>query len=221
MLICIRDILDGATLDALTESLTDDDLFAPGESTAAGRARQVKRNLQAPANLPAVRGATGLIRSLLDGHQVFQAAARPRQIARLMINRYDSGMGYGQHVDAPLMDGIRTDLSFTLFLSPPESYEGGALVIDSGAGEERIKLPAGSLVLYPSRFLHAVETVTAGSRLAAVGWLESRVRSEEQRDLLFDLDTALADLKAGHAGPEDTQNRLTAVRNNLLRLWLD
>lgn len=221
MLICIRDILDGATLDALTDSLADDDLFAPGESTAAGRARQVKHNLQAPAGLPAVRGATGLIQAALDRHQVFQAAARPRQTARLIISRYDSGMGYGRHVDAPLIEGVRTDLSFTLFLSSPASYQGGALVIDSGAGEERIKLPAGSLVLYPGRFLHEVETVTSGSRLAAVGWVQSRVRGEEQRDLLFELDTALADLKAGHADPEDTQDRLAAVRNNLLRLWLD
>jgi PKHD-type hydroxylase len=120
-------------------------------------------------------------------HEVFVAAARPKRLVRLLISRYEPGMTYGTHVDDALMDGVRPDLSFTLFLSDPATYEGGALVIEDTYGERMVKLPAGELILYPSTTLHRVDPVTSGVRLAAVGWVRSYVRDPEHREILFDL----------------------------------
>ncbi|MFA5632143.1 MAG: Fe2+-dependent dioxygenase [Porticoccaceae bacterium] len=219
MLIYITDILPPEMLAAIAEATSDPATFVSGSGTASGKARMAKHNLQADGGNGKIRGALKTIETALLKNALFQAAARPRQLVRLMINRYDTGMSYGSHLDAPLMDGIRTDLSFTLFLSPPESYEGGHLVLEMGHGQESVKLPAGALVLYPTRYLHRVEPVTAGVRLAAVGWVRSHVRDENQRDLLFDLDTALADIRAGN-GAQGLE-RLANLRANLLRLWVD
>jgi len=219
MLIYIRDLLDRAQLDAIAERLAAPGIFAPGASTAAGRAREVKRNLQARSEAPGVKGVLKLIEAALLGHDVFRAAARPRQLVRLVISRYGEGMYYGPHVDAPLMDGVRTDLSFTLFLSSPDDYGGGELVIDMGHGQEVVKLAAGSLVLYPTRYLHQVAPITSGARLAAVGWVRSQIRDEAQRDLLFDLDGAIADLAAGQS--RRAGDGLANLRANLVRLWVE
>ena len=129
-------------------------------------------------------------------------------------------MEYGSHVDDALMNGIRTDVSFTLFLSDPDSYDGGALVIESSGGEDDIKLPAGSLVAYPSTTLHRVQPVTKGARLAAVGWARSFIRDPARRELLFDLDTARQSLFAreGKTAEFDLLSKSTA---NLLRMWAE
>jgi PKHD-type hydroxylase len=147
-------------------------------------------------------------------------AAQPAALARLMLNRYGEGMEYGAHVDAPYIDGVRTDLSFTLFLSDPASYEGGALVIDSAGAEDALKPPAGTLALYPSSFVHRVEKVTRGERLAAVGWVKSRIRSHEHRMMAFELDRIAADIAAIGA-PGDLRDRLLNLRNNFLRTFGD
>lgn len=220
MLTCIDGVIDAPTLTALREQLADPQHFGPGDATAAGRARQVKHNLQGIADRAPVRGATRLLERALLAHPVFRAAARPRQLARLLISRYETGMGYGTHIDAPQIEGVRTDVSFTLFLSEPESYEGGELVIESGAGEDAIKLPAGAVVCYPSSFLHRVAPVTAGTRLVAVGWVQSEVRSAEHRSLLFALDSALSRL-AEQPGDAQALAELSNIRANLIRLWLD
>lgn len=220
MLTCIDGVIDAATLAAVREQLADPARFGSGAATAAGRARQVKHNLQAVDTDPQVRGVTRLLERTLWEHPVFRAAARPRQLARLLLSRYEAGMAYGSHIDAPQIDGVRTDVSFTLFLSEPDSYEGGELVIESGAGEDAIKLPAGALVCYPSSFLHRVEPVTAGTRLVAVGWVRSEVRSAEQRGLLFALDSALARLAEQPGDPAATAE-LSNIRANLVRMWLD
>ena len=219
MLIHIQDVLPPETIAALAELATAQGVFTPGTATAAGRARRVKNNLQANSADRRVRGALKTVEAAVLKNPVFQAAARPRELVRLMLNRYDSGMGYGAHIDAPLMDGVRTDLSFTLFLSAPESYEGGHLVLEMGHGREAVKLPAGSLVLYPTRYLHQVEPVRRGSRLAAVGWVRSLVRDESRRDLLFELDQAMAELRNGHTA--EGLGQLGNVQANLLRLWVD
>lgn len=220
MLTCIEGLLDGPTVAAVREQLQDAALFGPGADTAAGSARQVKHNLQGKAGNADIKGVTGLLQRAIMEHPVFRAAARPNQLARLLISRYEPGMGYGSHIDAPRIDGIRTDVSFTLFLAEPEDYTGGELVLESGAGEDSIKLPAGSLVCYPSSFLHRVEPVTEGTRLVAVGWVRSEVRSAEQRGLLFALDSALARL-AEKPGDSGALAELANIRANLQRMWID
>lgn len=220
MLTCIEGVLDRATLDAVREQLWDPAHFAPGAETAAGRARAVKHNLQGRSGDARVKGVTNLLRRTLLEHPVFLSAARPLELARLLISRYDEGMGYGSHIDAPRIDGVRTDVSFTLFLSDPGEYSGGELVLESGAGEDAVKLPAGALVCYPASYLHRVEPVTGGSRLVAVGWARSEVRSAERRALLFGLDSALARL-AENPGDPAAVAELTNVRANLLRMWTD
>jgi PKHD-type hydroxylase len=220
MIIQIAGVLSPAEADALREGLADPRLWGDGADTAKGRARAVKRNEQARASEPAVSAALARIRSVVLAHPIVRAAAEPERIARLMISRYGEGMEYGAHVDAPYIDETRTDVSFTLFLSDPDAYGGGALVIDAAGSEDRVRLAKGGLVLYPSTYVHRVEPVTHGLRVAAVGWIKSRVRLTEHRAVLFDLAQALADLDASGV-PSATRERLANVRNNLLRLWGD
>jgi PKHD-type hydroxylase len=219
MFMRIAGILDGPSLEAVQSALDDPGLFEDGRRTAGWHAREVKRNLQA------TRGglASGVLRKIeqaLLAHEVLQAAARPKRLVRLLISRYEPGMTYGTHVDDAMIDGVRTDLSFTLFLSDPASYEGGALVVEDSYGERAIKLPAGELILYPSTALHRVEPVTAGVRLAAVGWLRSYVRDAECREILFDLETALRQIHT-QQGKSPVFDTLVKTRTNLLRRWAE
>jgi PKHD-type hydroxylase len=145
---------------------------------------------------------------------------RPKAITELLFSRYQPGDEYGTHVDNPVIDGIRTDVSFTLFLSPPASYEGGELIIDTMAGEEEIKLDAGQLVAYPSTTLHRVNLVTRGERLAAVGWAQSYIRDAGRREILFDLDTARQRLFA-HSGKTPEFDLIAKTAANLFRMWAE
>jgi PKHD-type hydroxylase len=219
MLIRIASLLDAPTLVSLQRALADPTLFVDGRQTAGWHARQVKRNLQARRG-GAVDDALAKIEAALLAHEVFVAAARPKAIVRLLISRYEPGMTYGTHVDDALMGGVRTDLSFTLFLSEPESYEGGALVMDDAYGERAIKLPAGELILYPSTTLHRVEPVTDGVRLAGVGWVRSFVRDGGRREVLFDLETALRSVHEAE-GKTPLFDLLAKTRTNLLRMWAE
>ncbi len=212
MIVQIADVLDAGALEALREALADRDLWIDGRATAAGRAREAKNNLQAAPSSKALQ-ALSLIERAILGNDIFKSAAQPAALARLMLNRYGEGMEYGAHVDAPYIDGVRTDLSFTLFLSDPETYDGGALIIDSAGAEDALKPPAGTLALYPSTFLHRVEKVTRGTRIAAVGWVKSRLRSAEHRSMAFELDRIGADLSALGA-PGELRDRLQNLRNN-------
>jgi PKHD-type hydroxylase len=135
-----------------------------------------------------------------------------------MISRYKPGKQYGTHIDDALMGGLRTDVSFTLFLAEPESYEGGALVVESAAGEQEFKLAAGSMIVYPSTALHRVEAVAKGERLAAVGWARSFIRGSEQREILFDLENARRDIFDLH-GKTPAFDLLSKCSANLLRMW--
>jgi PKHD-type hydroxylase len=165
-----------------------------------------------------VKGAASKVIDALRGHEVFHAAAQPASFIRPTLNRYDAGMQYGDHVDAHYINSERTDLSFTLFLSAPDSYDGGELVIDNAGHEDRIKGAAGTVVLYPSTAVHRVEEVRSGSRICCIGWVKSRVRSAEQRALLFEVEKVIADLReCGTLLP--VYNRLLNVRNNLLRAF--
>jgi PKHD-type hydroxylase len=219
MMLRIAELFDADGLAVLQDRLAEPALFADGRRTAGWHAREVKHNLQARRG-GVVDEALATIRRALLKHEVFAIAARPKAIPRLSISRYEPGMTFGTHVDDALMDGVRTDLSFTLFLSDPESYQGGALVIDDAYGERDVKLPAGELFLYPSTTLHRVAPVTDGVRLAAVGWVRSFVRDPNQRELLFDLETALRAVFA-RDGKSPLFDTLVKTRTNLLRMWAD
>lgn len=219
MYLVIPDVLSTAEVTAARDHLAvAEAAFVSGKTTAGGHARAVKENEQ-------VRGSAGdailkKVESALLAHAVFKAAAQPKAFVRLMISRYRPGMHYGTHVDDALMQGQRTDLSFTLFLASPESYDGGELVIEDNDGERSYKLAAGHLILYPTTTLHHVAAVTRGERLAVVGWVRSYLRDPGQRELLFDLENAIATLRADTA-PRAVLDRLFKVKGNLLRMWIE
>jgi PKHD-type hydroxylase len=215
----ISDVLDGAAITDARRTLAGAD-FADGRATAGWHAKLVKNNLQASAKDAKVVALRETLATAIRGNALFQLAARPKALSPLILSRYEPGMAYGSHVDDALMGGMRTDLSFTLFLSDPDSYEGGALVIESTGGEEDVRLPAGSMVVYASTTLHRVAPVTRGERLAAVGWARSFIRDGARRELLFDLDTARHGLfqREGKTAEFDLLSKCAA---NLLRMWAE
>ncbi|MEM7765080.1 MAG: Fe2+-dependent dioxygenase [Pseudomonadota bacterium] len=216
MMICLDDVLSPEQAIGLQKTLEDSTLFEPGQRTAGGAAKRAKNNLQAVATRPEIRTVLNQVRERLQAHSEFQRFAMPKHLGRLMVSRYEPGMTYGHHFDAAFIEGRRTDLSFTLFLNDPGSYEGGELEIVTPMGRQAIKLPAGCAIVYPSDHLHGVLPVTQGHRLAVVGWIESRVRLAEHRQTLYDFSRALADLPDADS---DAMLRLKMVRNNLRRLW--
>ena len=218
MFIEIADVLSQADLKLAGTLFRQGDAFEDGARTAGRIAQRVKKNEQAkPSGLAA--DFTALVERRLLGNEVFRAAARPNSIIRILLSRYLPGMAYGTHSDDAFMEGVRVDLSFTLFLSELQAYEGGELVIEEPSGERLIKLPAGSLVLYPSTTLHRVAEVTKGERRAAVGWVRSLVRGAEERETLFDLALALRQAEAGC--DNGLVNRLLKIQGALLRRWGD
>lgn len=215
----LADVLTPEQVRAITGRLAaDPEAFVDGRKTAGWQARSVKNNLQATGK--AAEAITELVRTTLMQNAVFKAAAQPKTFVKLLVSRYLPGMEYGTHVDDALMGGVRTDLSFTLFLSDLATYDGGALLIEGNDGNSEVKLPAGSLVLYPTTTLHRVTPVTGGERLAVAGWVRSYIRSHEDRETLFDLDNAIAVLRASSID-RDVMNRLLKVRANLIRKWAE
>ena len=165
------------------------DVFVDGQATANGMSKSVKRNLQ--ADKTQVPTAFEMLEQAIRDHKKFLFYTMPRHISNLLIGKYEPGMSYGTHTDSAIMNnGYRSDISFTLSLSDPNSYEGGELTMETSFGDQRIKLPAGSLVLYPTGGLHRVEEVTSGERVVVVGWLQSRIRDVEKRQILIDMHIA-------------------------------
>jgi PKHD-type hydroxylase len=217
MQIAIGNVLNGEDLATATAALARA-RFVDGRATAGFAARVVKKNQQADdRKLETVRK---LVAERILSNEVFRLAVRPKALTPLMFSRYEDGMHYGSHVDDALMDGLRTDVSFTLFLSEPASYDGGELVIESASGEDAVKLSAGSLVAYPSTALHRVAPVTRGARLAAVGWARSFIRDGARRELLFDLDTARRAMFA-ERGKNAEFDLVSKSLANLLRMWAE
>ncbi|MED5619370.1 Fe2+-dependent dioxygenase [Ideonella sp. BN130291] len=198
--------------------------WVDGLATAGHQGAQVKRNRQLPEGSPVARELGDIILGALERHPLFISAALPGRVYPPMFNRYESGETFGTHVDNALRlipgsaERLRTDLSATLFLADPADYDGGELLIEDTYGVHSIKLPAGHLVLYASSSLHRVEPVTRGARLASFFWVQSMVRDEGQRTLLFDLDTCLQRLAQTRAD-EATRVQLTGCYHNLLRMW--
>jgi PKHD-type hydroxylase len=187
----------------------------------------VKKNEQLPPNSEASRKLGERVIKALTASPLFVSAAIPRQIFPPLFNRYGVGHHFGVHVDNAVrgdhLSGmrIRTDLSVTLFLSEPDEYQGGELMIEDHYGSHRVKLPAGHLVLYPASSLHTVTAVTDGVRVASFFWLQSMIRDDHARSLIFDLDTAIQAL-VGRIGRNDPEVlRLSAVYHNLIRYWAE
>lgn len=193
--------------------------FDDGRKTAGRFAAEVKANDQAApsADLDVLLAK---VERALAANGLFRSAARPKAMTKLILSRYRLGQTYGLHVDDALMQGLRTDLSFTLFLAEPDSYDGGALIIEDSFEARAIKLNPGDMILYPSTTLHRVEPVSRGERLAVVGWVQSLIRDAGQREILFDLDQAV---EATHAstGKSPLFDSLAKTRSNLLRMWAE
>lgn len=197
-----------------------------GRATAGAQAVTVKNNQQLAQDGEPARALRALVLQGLERHATFFSAALPRNVFPPMFNRYAGAANtYGNHVDAAIRYApagrVRTDLSCTLFLCDPDEYEGGDLVVESAAGERRVKLPAGDMVLYPGTSVHRVEPVTRGARVASFFWVQSMVRSEEQRRLLFEMDRALMHLRSTVGEMDAGVVALTGTYHNLLRLWAE
>jgi len=221
MSLILKSVLEREDLDRLREGLAEAS-WASGKRTAGAAARGVKENLQADGSDPRVQALERFVVDAIRRHPLFEIAARPAAMTRLLFSRYEPGMAYGAHTDDALMGPenarLRTDLAFTLFLADRASYEGGGLVIDSALGEQTISLDAGDAILYPAGSIHYVAPVTRGARLAAVGWIQSAVADAGQREILFDLSVTRARLaEAGAARAELLA--LDKSISNLLRMW--
>ncbi len=194
--------------------------FVDGRETAGFSARLVKHNRQAAVADHSLDTVRQLVAERILHNAVFALAVRPKALTPLLFSRTGKGMHYGTHVDDALMRGLRTDVSFTLFLSEPKSYGGGELVIEGTGGEDAFKLPAGSMIAYSATTLHRVNPVTRGERMVCAGWARSYVRDAAQRELLFDLDTARRRLFAREGKSEDFDLISKSV-SNLLRMWAE
>lgn len=219
MIFTIPDLFSSSAVAAMREQLVAAD-WVDGKTTAGWHAKAVKHNQQLDAKHSAAQSLTEQVRQVTLKHPLFQAAARPHCIHTVRFNRYSDGMAYGRHTDNALMNGFRSDLSFTLFLSDPERYEGGALVVEGVDSEQSYKLPAGSMLVYPSASLHRVDAVVSGVRWAAVGWVQSQIRDFARREILFELDTVRRSLFHQY-GKTNEFDLITKSLNNLVRQWVE
>jgi len=225
MLIRIPQVLTRDEVKQCRETLQAAE-WGDGKATAGYLSSRVKDNEQLPELSPMARKLGDLILDALDRNPLFVSAALPLKVVPPLFNRYTGGQSYGGHVDggvrpvAGTSHRVRTDLSATLFLSDPADYDGGELVIEDALGERRVKFPAGDMVLYPGTSVHRVEPVTRGARLAAFFWVQSMVRDEAKRGMLFELDTALQELGKDNA-KQPSVVKLMGVYHNLIRLWSD
>lgn len=200
--------------------------WVDGRLTAGYRSAEVKNNLQLPQDEATTRELSDLIVQALERNAQFISAALPRHVYPPLFNRYEGGMAFGAHTDNAVRQipgthhRLRTDISATVFLSEPREYDGGELVIEDMYGAHSVKLAAGDMIVYPAGSLHRVEPVRHGARLAAFFWVQSLVRDDGARALLFDLDTSIRDLTAQGAD-EGSLLRLTGCYHNLLRRWAD
>lgn len=222
MILSIDNVLTAQELEQIHEILKTGE-FVDGKLTAGTFAKTVKDNYQLKGNTGAATEVKAVINQALKRNALFQAAVRPKSIRPILFSRYEPGMSYGLHTDNALMGDenlTRSDVSLTLFLSAPESYSGGELILDTSLGEQSFKLNAGSMIVYPSTFLHCVGEVTEGIRLAAVTWVQSIVRDAHHREILFDLDTVRRSIFEKH-GKTIEFDLLSKTHANLLRKWAE
>jgi PKHD-type hydroxylase len=223
MLVHIPDVLTKAELAEARHRLSSA-AWGDGRITAGHQSAKVKHNAQLPEESEAARALGAMVVRALERNPLFVTAALPLHVFPPLFNRYEPGMAFGAHVDnamRPLPQSrrsIRTDVSATLFISAPEDYDGGELIVEDTYGRHSVKLPAGDMVLYPATSLHRVTPVTRGARIASFFWIQSMVRDDGERRLLFDLDRAIVELGSG-APDHPALVKLTAVYHNLIRKW--
>jgi PKHD-type hydroxylase len=225
MLIDIPDVLTADQVATARQMLDQAD-WVDGRVTAGHQSARTKHNLQLPEDHPVARQLGDVILAALQRNPLFIAAALPLRVFPPLFNRYEGGGSFGNHVDNAIRQvtgtphRIRTDLSATLFLASPEEYDGGELLVEDTYGVHSVKLQAGHLVLYPSTSLHSVRPVTRGARIASFFWIQSMIRDDGQRTLLFDLDTAIQRINQDVPNHQSSV-QLTGVYHNLLRRWAD
>ncbi|MES2884767.1 MAG: Fe2+-dependent dioxygenase [Pseudomonadota bacterium] len=227
MLLHIPGVLDAQQLAEFDLQLAQaGEAWVDGRVTAGSQGAAVKKNQQLAEHAPLAIQLGNAVLAVLERNALFISASLPHRVYPPMFNRYEGGMTFGDHIDnaVRVLPGsatkIRTDLSATLFLSNPQDYDGGELVVEAPSGTQRIKLAAGDLILYPSSSLHRVTPVTRGVRLACFFWVQSMVRSDAQRALLFDMDRSIQKLTATNADMA-TRVQLTGCYHNLLRMWTE
>ena len=225
MLLSIPDVLTTEQVRQARQIL-DTAEWVDGRVTAGHQSARAKDNLQLPENSAAARDLRDLVLGALGKSPLFISAALPLQVFPPLFNRYAGGQSFGTHVDNAIRQvtgsgqRIRTDISATLFFAHPDEYEGGELVVEDTYGAQSVKLPAGHMILYPATSLHNVRPVTRGARVASFFWIQSMVRDDAQRTILFDLDVAIQRLNSDH--PEHPSAvQLTGVYHNLLRQWAE
>ncbi|HVY66374.1 MAG TPA: Fe2+-dependent dioxygenase [Gammaproteobacteria bacterium] len=225
MLLHIPDVLTAAQVQHARRAL-EAAAWVDGAVTAGFQSTLVKRNSQLPETSPEARELGDVVLRALNGNPLFASAALPARVFPPLFNRYAEGQAFGNHVDNAIRQvrgtgqRLRTDLSATLFLSAPEEYDGGELLIDDAYGPRAVKLPAGHMVLYPATSLHRVAPVTRGVRLASFFWVQSLIRADAERSLLFDLDMSIIRLRQ-KVGDDEAVLALTGVYHNLLRRWAE
>ncbi|MDM0105884.1 Fe2+-dependent dioxygenase [Variovorax sp. J22R24] len=223
MMLHVPEVLSAEQVREIRASLDATD-WVDGRETVGDQGARVKRNRQLPEQSPVGRELGRTILGALARHALFFAAALPLRFVPPLFNRYEGGEHYGLHVDGSVRsvpgsgEQLRTDLSCTLFLCDPEEYEGGELEVVDTYGTHEVKLPAGDLILYPSSSLHRVHPVTAGARVCSFFWLQSMVRDERQRAMLFEMDQVIQKLRA-RLGECEESIALTGQYHNLLRMW--
>ena len=225
MLLRVPQVLNADELKHM-QSLMAAAEWVDGKVTAGTQSAQVKRNIQLPESSPQAEAARQIVLTALSRNALFFSAALPKKIYPQLFNQYRDGMDFGAHIDNAVrthaLTGlhVRTDISCTLFLADPDSYDGGELVVEDTYGQQMVKLPAGDMVLYPGKSLHHVRPVTRGARLASFFWLQSMIRDDAQRTLLFDMDAAIVTLRQ-QVGDNAAVIRLTGNYHNLIRMWAD
>ena len=212
-----NELLNSEELEILRKNLDKEELFwEDGKQTAGKHAAEVKNNLQLKRDVNLYKKLSKLIIKKILSNDLIKSFALPKKIHGTIFSKSKSGMKYGSHIDNPFMSSGRADLSFTIFLSSKENYDGGALSIESFNSEKKFKLEAGEIIIYPSTYLHSVEEVITGERLVFIGWIESYVKSIEEREYLFDLDAAARSLLAKY-GRSDEVDLIFKSYSNLLR----
>lgn len=224
MIICVPNVLTAGELGTIHAELQSAP-YVDGASTAGWSARGVKKNRQVAPNTNNYARLADIVRDAFMRNGMLQAALLPASATQVMFNRYDIGMEYGPHVDSPVMGGmgsaVRSDIAITLFLSDPQSYAGGELVMcNSGGMEYEFKLEAGAAIAYPANTLHHVKPVTRGARQAAILWVQSMVRDPARRELLWDLENAKRDI-FGREGKSAAFDAVSRSHANLLRMWAE
>ena len=210
-------LLNTEELKILRKNLDKEKLFwEDGKQTAGKHAAKVKNNLQLRRDSDLSKKFSSLITKKILSNELIKSFALPKKVHGTIFSKSKKGMGYGRHIDNAYMSSGRADLSFTIFLNCKDNYEGGALSIESLNSEEKFKLDAGEMIIYPSTYLHSVEEVIVGERLVFVGWIESYIKSIEEREYLFDLDAAARSLLAKY-GRSDEVDLIFKSYSNLLR----